>query len=255
MVEIAEVTTPIGGNPIVTVEAADGSPPTTPGSPEDLLVRVTDPSGRPLPHLPVWPDRQTNIDLIPQPTSDPDGATVERNAALAGWPSFDTSASREDVALTDSNGIARFTADVDEPGLWSAAFTTQTAVFRLRLLGDDLRAQNNVTLRDDDQRCRPPPSTATHVLAYIRVVKTSSDPNFGVAGARFALLDRDDGEIDRATTGPGGTVDFVVDRSIIPALPHPRGRGAGRTRPRRPRHRRDRSRRIDLHRRRPPDPR
>ena len=67
-----------------------------------------------------------------------------------------------------------------------------------------------------DQRCRPPPSTATHVRRSFVWSRPAATPNFGVVGARFALLDGDDGEIRRATTSAGGTVDFRVDRSVHP---------------------------------------
>ncbi len=215
MVAIATAMTPIGGDPVVTVEADDGAGPTAPGEPEQLLVRVTDPAGRPLPHLPVWPDRRANLIVTPLP-DEPDPTTAHRNAVLAGWPSFDTVAHRQDAALTDADGIARFTAEVDEADTWSASFTVESATFRLRLFGDDLRAQNNVTLRDD----RPTLTSATidgdARRFYIRVTKTSSDGRIGVAGARFALLDRDGAEIARAETDADGVVDFAFDPT-----PHP----------------------------------
>ena len=216
LVDVAEAMTPIGGDPVVTVEATDGSLPTAPESPEELLVRVTDRSGRPLPHLPVWPDRRTNVRLAPQPSPDPDTAAVTGNAVLAGWPSFDTAAARHDVAVTDSEGVARFIAEVDDADRWFASFTTESAPLQLRLFGDDLRAQNNVTLRDG----RPTLSSASVAgdahPSVIRVVKTSSDSRFGVVGATFALVDGADLEIGRATTNAEGTADFRFDRSAHP---------------------------------------
>lgn len=216
MVAIAAAMTPIGGDPVVTIEAADGELPTGPDSVEEVLVRVTDRAGRPLPHLPVWPDRRTNMRVTPQPPTRSDTTTVTDNASRAGWPSFDTAATRQEVAVTDSEGVARFVVEVDKADRWSASFTTESAPLRLRLFGDDIRAQNNVTLRDHAPRRSSATIDGSALPSVIRVVKTSSDPNFGVAGATFALVDGADLEIGRSTTNAEGTADFRFDGSEHP---------------------------------------
>ena len=62
--------------------------------------------------------------------------------------------------------------------------STHSWMFRLRLFGDDIRAQNNVTLRDDRATLSAGTIDGDARLGHIRVVKTTSDPRFSATRVR-----------------------------------------------------------------------
>ncbi len=213
MVDTARRVAAQGGDPVatITVEATDLR--VEPGATVFLPVRVTDPTGRPIPHTPVWPDEVANIVVTGHPSDDRASLTANRNAVLTGWPSFDTTSSRSNGVVTDMNGVALFSVRVPSTGSWSASFVTETAPTGLALFGDDIRAQNNVALRGGTATLAAATVEGDATLRYVRVRKTSTDATFSVAGAIFALIDADGTEIARATTADDGIVDFTFGPS------------------------------------------
>ncbi|MEP4649659.1 MAG: SpaA isopeptide-forming pilin-related protein, partial [Ilumatobacter sp.] len=212
MVDTARRVAAQGGDPVVTIAVGAADLRVEPGSTVFLPVRVTDPTGRAIPHTPVWPGEVANVAVTGHPSDDRASLTANRNAVLAGWPSFDTTRTRSNGVVTDMNGVALFSVRVQAAGAWSASFVTETAPTGLALWGDDIRAQNNVALRGGTSTSAGATVAGDATLRYVRVRKTSTDTSFSVAGATFALIDADGTEVARATTAADGIVDFTIGR-------------------------------------------
>ncbi|MGA9277557.1 VaFE repeat-containing surface-anchored protein [Ilumatobacter sp.] len=206
LVTAADAMTP-AGTLVVTVTVADGTPPTSPGVPDRLRVHVADSDGRPLPNHPVWPTASTNA-TVTSPNDDPASSSVAfRNAAQRGWPSIDLTRTLGGATVTDDQGDAVFDVEIDAAGPWRVGFETEASPAVVHLFGDDINAQNNITVLDGVVRA----SGSLHgevEQRFVRVVKTSSDPTFGVEGAEIALIDADGTEVARGTSGSDGIIDF-----------------------------------------------
>ena len=215
LIDAARRLTVSAGRPNVEV-LVDDPLPTRPGDNVEIEVRVSDPTGRPVALVPVWPDLTTNVAVDPVAPTDPAGLQAHQNAQRAGWPSFDTTTQRSAATVTGANGVATFRLELAAADDWSARFATETAPTRLQLFGDDIRAQNNVSLRAEGADLSSATIDGDATVRHLRIVKTSSDDDFAVAGATFTVVDASDLEVGRATTGDGGSIDLVVSADHRP---------------------------------------
>ena len=186
MVEVARRVTPQRGDAKPTVQLTADQRAADPGDLIRIPVRVTDGAGRPVAHVPVWPNRSTNAAITPHPSGDRASRQVEKNAALAGWPSFDTTRNRSGATVTNMDGVAFFDLRVRKSGVWSASFTAETSPTGLLLFGDDINAQNNVTLRGGtgtraatsvEGETVPPPVTTTTTTTPPTTTSTTTTTN------------------------------------------------------------------------------
>jgi len=185
MVEVARRVTPQRGDAKPTVQLTADQRAADPGDLIRIPVRVTDGAGRPVAHVPVWPHRSTNAAITPHPSGDRASRQVEKNAVLAGWPSFDTTRNRSGATVTNMDGVAFFDLRVRKSGVWSASFTAETSPTGLLLFGDDINAQNNVTLRGGtgtraatsvEGETVPPPVTTTTAPPTTTSTTTTTNP-------------------------------------------------------------------------------